>query len=123
MAPTLIIAVLSALAQLFLPWWIVAPIAFAVCFWQSTTAGKAFLEGTASVTLVWAAYIAYLNIQNQGVLASRMGEVLLKMPNNPGILLTASPIVGGLVGGVAGLAGYYVRQTIRPTTKGSQVHR
>lgn len=114
MVATLIIAVLSVLAQLFLPWWVIAPIAFTVCFWQSSTAGKAFLEGTASVTLVWAAYIGFLNFQNQGLLASRMSELLLKVPNNTAILLTASPLIGGFLGGIAGLAGYYTRQVVRP---------
>lgn len=114
MLPTLIIAVLSAIAQFFLPWWVVAPIAFAVCFWQSETAGKAFLVGTASVTLVWAAYAGFLNFQNQGLLATRMGELLFRSPGNPGILLTLTPLIGGLVGGVAGLAGFYVRQAFLP---------
>ncbi len=114
MIPTLIIAVLSAIAQVFLPWWVIAPIAFIVCFWQSDTAGKAFLGGTASVTLVWAAYVGFLNFQNQGVLAARMGELLFKMPNNPGLLLTITPLIGGVVGGVSGLAGFYVRQVVSP---------
>jgi hypothetical protein len=114
MLPTLIITILSAIAQYFLPWWVVAPIVFAVCFWQSDTAGKAFLSGTASVTLVWAAYAGFLNFQNQGVLAARMGELLFKSPNNPGILLTLTPLIGGLVGGISGLAGFYVRQLVSP---------
>lgn len=119
MLPTLLIAVLSAIAQFFLPWWVIAPIAFAVCFWQSDTAGRAFLEGTASVTLVWAAYVGFLSFQNQGVLAARMGELLFKSPGNPGLLLTITPLIGGLVGGVAGLTGFYVRQAFlpRPSTR------
>ena len=121
MLPTIIIAVLSAVAQFFLPWWIIAPIAFAVCFWQSHTAGKAFLEGTVSVTLVWAAYVGFLNIQNQGALAARMGELLFKTPNNPGLLLTLTPLIGGLVGGVAGLAGFYVRQAFLPRSSPQRV--
>lgn len=117
MKSTLLITLLSAVAQFFLPWWIIAPIAFGICFWQSHTAGKAFLEGTASVTLVWAAYVGFLNFQNGGVLASRMTELLFKMPNNPGLLLTITPLIGGLVGGIAGLAGFYVRQAVMPRLK------
>lgn len=117
MAPTLIIALLSALAQLIFPWWIVAPIAFGVCFWQSTTAGNAFLQGTASVTLVWAAYIVFLNVQNGGVLASRLGELLFKVPNSPAMLVILAPLIGGLVGGVSGLAGFYVRQLWQPVRR------
>lgn len=114
MIPTLIIAVLSAIAQFFMPWWVIAPIAFITCFWQSSTAGKAFIEGTASITLVWAAYAGFLSSQNGGVLATRMGELLFKVPNNAGLLLTITPLIGGLVGGVAGLAGFYFRQVVAP---------
>lgn len=114
MIPTLIIAVLSAIAQFFMPWWVIAPIAFITCFWQSNTAGKAFLEGTVSIALVWAAYAGFLNSQNEGVLAARMGELLFKMPNNAGLLLLITPLIGGLVGGIAGLAGFYSRQVLAP---------
>ncbi len=121
MIPTLIIAVLSAIAQFFMPWWVIAPIAFITCFWQSSTAGKAFLVGTVSITLVWAAYAGFLNGQNGGVLAARMGELLFKMPHNPGLMVAITSTIGGLVGGIAGLAGYYVRQAVRPRPVVQQV--
>jgi len=114
MIPTLIIAVLSAIAQFFMPWWVIAPIAFIICFWQSSTAGKAFIEGTAGIILVWAAYAGFLNFQNEGGLAARMGELLFKVPNNAGVLLTITPLIGGLVGGIAGLTGFYLRQVLAP---------
>lgn len=114
MISILIIAVLSAIAQFFMPWWIIAPIAFGVCFWRSNTAGKASLEGIVGIALVWAVYVIFLNFQNQGVLAARMGELLVKIPNNPGLLLIITPLIGGFVGGVAGLVGFYVRQALSP---------
>ena len=114
MISILIIAVLSAIAQFFMPWWIIAPIAFGVCFWRSNTAGKASLEGIVGVALVWAVYVIFLNFQNQSVLAARMGELLIKTPNTPSLLLIITPLIGGFVGGVAGLAGFYVRQALFP---------
>lgn len=114
MLSILIIAVLSVIAQFFLPWWVIAPISFAVCFWQSPTAGKAFLVGVLGVGLVWATYAGFLSVQNQSVMADRMGELLFKAPTSSVLLLVLSSLIGSLVGGVAGLAGFYVRTAILP---------
>ncbi|QMW02468.1 hypothetical protein [Spirosoma foliorum] len=111
MIQIILIAVLSLLAQLVLPWWSLAVVAFLVCVWRSSSAGQAFFAGFYGVALVWLIYAVILHTRTDGVFTGRMSELLFKTNSAilPG-LVTA--IVGGLVGGLAGLSGYFVRQAI-----------
>ena len=109
MLQIVLIAVLSLLAQLILPWWSLAIVAFLVCFWRSPSAGRSFLAGFYGVALVWLVYAIILHSRTDGVFTGRMSELLFKTNSAilPG-LVTA--IVGGLVGGLAALSGFFVRQ-------------
>jgi hypothetical protein len=109
MLQILLIALLSLLAQFVLPWWSLAIVAFLVCFWRGQSAGRSFLAGFYGVALVWLVYAIILHSRTDGVFTGRMSELLFKTNSAilPG-LVTA--IVGGLVGGLAALSGFLVRQ-------------
>ncbi|ARK09540.1 hypothetical protein [Fibrivirga algicola] len=114
MLPILLIALLSLLAQLILPWWSIALVAFAFCFGRPMSGGRAFLASFLGVGLVWLGYALLQHVQSGGILTSRMSEVM-KLPASPVYLLVLTPVLGGLVAGFSGLAGYWVRQTVLPT--------
>ncbi|GAB4040113.1 hypothetical protein [Spirosoma jeollabukense] len=109
MVQILLIAILSLLAQLTLPWWSLAVVSFLVCFWRSKSAGQAFFAGFYGIAIVWLIYALLIHLRTDGIFTGRMSELLFKMNSKvlPG-LITA--IVGGLVGGFAGLSGHFVRQ-------------
>ena len=104
MLPFLLIALLSAVLQLFLPWWIIAFVAFGVCFWRSNTGWRAFGNGFSGIAIVWFLYALIIHLQTEGILTGRMSGLLFKS-EMPILLLILTPLVGGLVGGFAGLAG------------------
>ncbi|GAB3923795.1 hypothetical protein [Larkinella terrae] len=108
MLPFLVIAVLSAVAQFFLPWWSIALVAFGVCFWRSRTGWRAFGNGFLGIAVVWFVYALIIHLQTGGILTGRMAELLFKT-KTPVLLLLITPLIGGLVGGLAGLAGRQVR--------------
>lgn len=112
MLPFLLIAVLSALAQLFLPWWSLALVAFGVCFWRSRTGWRAFGNGFAGAAVVWAVYAMIIHLQTDGILTGRMADLFFKT-QSPILLLLVTPLVSGLVGGLAGLAGRQVRTVLK----------
>ena len=114
MISILLIALLSLLAQLILPWWSIALVAFAFCFGRPTSGGRAFLYSFLGVGLVWLIYALFQHIQSGDILTSRMSEVM-KLPASPVYLLAITPLLGGLAAGLAGLAGCWVRQTVLPT--------
>jgi hypothetical protein len=108
MLPFLLIALLSAVVQLFLPWWSIAIVAFGVCFWQSKTGWRAFGNGFLGIAVVWFMYSLIIHLQTDGILTGRMADLLFKS-KTPVLLLLLTPIIGGLVGGFAGLAGRQLR--------------
>ncbi|AUD03072.1 hypothetical protein [Spirosoma pollinicola] len=109
MIEIILIAILSLLAQLVLPWWSLAIVAFVICFWRSSRAGQSFFAGFYGVALVWLIYAIFLHSRTDGVFMGRMSELLFKT-NSAVLPELVTAIVGGLVGGLAGLSGYFVRQ-------------
>lgn len=116
MKSILTIIVLSALAQFFLPWWIVALVAFSVCFFMAESPVKALVEGVVGVAIVWIVYTLFIHFSTGGGMTNTMSTVLFKTPN-PAWLLVLAPVLVGLVGGLAGLAGFYARQVIMPNAR------
>ena len=109
MIQIIIIALLSLLAQFFLPWWSLAIVAFAVCFWRSSGTGRAFLYGFVGVALVWLVYALLIQLRTDGVFVGRMSELLFK--TNTAVLPALATVgLSGLVGGLAGLSGFFVRR-------------
>lgn len=112
MIQLLLIALLSLIAQSVFPWWSLAVVAFAVCLWRSRSGGQAFLVGFAGVALVWLVYALFIHIDTGGVFTGRMSQLLFRTASAaPTFMSTA--VVGGLVGGLAALSGYLVRQAVR----------
>ncbi|AKD57809.1 hypothetical protein [Spirosoma radiotolerans] len=111
MIELILIAIVSLLAQLILPWWSLAVVAFIVCFWRSPGSGRAFLSGFAGIALVWLIYALVIHTRTDGVFTGRMSELLFKT-NASALPLLVTALVGGLVGGLAGLSGYFAKQAI-----------
>ncbi len=109
MIQIILIAILSLLAQLVLPWWSLAIVAFLVCFWRSQSAGEAFLHSFLGVAAVWLVYALLIHSRTDGILTGRMSELLFKT-NSALLPLVVVTLVSGLVGGLAGLSGFFVRQ-------------
>lgn len=103
------IIILGFIAQLFLPWWVITIICFAlgVTFIDKTL--QAFTVGFFSVFLLWSALALVKSYQNDFILLNRMSEVLPL--HNPGLLLLATGAIGGLIGMLSTASGYFL-QTI-----------
>lgn len=111
MIELILIAIVSLLAQLVLPWWSLAVVAFSICFWRSSGGGRAFLSSFAGIALVWLIYATIIHTRTDGSFTGRMSELLFKT-NTSALPLLVTALVGGLVGGLAGLSGYFVRQAV-----------
>ena len=112
----ILIFIISLILQFFLPWWIIAPVAFGLAFWKSKTSGHAFASGFVAIFLLWIMMGLIRSIPNENLLANRVGEMLMLPQNsfNWIIILLITGIIGGLVAACAALAGYYVKDVIEP---------
>jgi hypothetical protein len=104
----LLIALLSLVLQFFLPWWIIAIIAFGAAYWKASSAKTAFFSGFLAIVIVWAIKSSFTHIRTEGILSNRIAELFL-LPS-PLLLIVITAFFGGLVGGMAALSGFFVRQ-------------
>ncbi|AII51730.1 hypothetical protein [Hymenobacter sp. APR13] len=109
----LMILALATVAQLFLPWWVITPLCMGLAFFSAATPGPAFGTGFLGIGLGWLGLAGWLSLQNHHILAQRVAQ-LLPLGGSAGALLLVTAIVGGLVGGLAALAGSWARQAVRP---------
>ena len=107
----LLIALLSFALGLYLPWWTLAVVAFAVAALIHQRAGKSFLSGFIAVFLLWGILALMIDQKNQHILSRKISS-LLSLGNSSFVLVLITAIIGGLVAGLAAMSGSYVR-TIR----------
>jgi hypothetical protein len=101
---------LAFIAGLYLPWWSLAIAAFAVAALIHQKPWKAFLSGFLGLFLLWGGLALWINFKNDGVLAVKVAS-LLPLGGSPYLLIVATGIVSGLIGGLYALTGSYLRSS------------
>ncbi|MDJ1469415.1 hypothetical protein QNI19_14110 [Cytophagaceae bacterium DM2B3-1] len=99
-----LILIASLLLQLFLPWWIIAPVAFAFTLWKGNSARQSFLAGFAAIFILWLGVAFITDIQNDSILSAKIAEMLFVKYS--ALLLIVTALIGGLVGGLSAWTGY-----------------
>lgn len=110
----LLIAVVSLILQLFLPWWIIAPVAFSLAAWKSHSAKNAFIAGFFAIFVLWIIAGLVHSIPNENILANRVAS-MLTLPSSSAswlIVLVISGLIGGLAAGFSALAGRYAKEAM-----------
>jgi hypothetical protein len=110
------IFIVALVAQFFLPWWVIAPLCFGLAAGVGGVPGRApgsraFGAGFAGIGLGWLLVAAWLNVRSAGILSHRVAQ-LLPLGGSGWALVLVTALIGGLVGGVAALAGGWARQAI-----------
>ena len=104
-----LIALLSMAACLYLPWWVIAIVAFIVAALIPQKPGWSFLSGFTALFLLWGLLAWYLSSNNNHILAHKMSQVILKK-DSPSSLVLITAVIGAVVAGFAALAGSYIRK-------------
>ena len=86
-------------------------LAFAVGFGQAQSGRAGFLAGFVGLGLSWLVPAAWLAFENNGLLAHRMAQ-LLPLGGSVPMLVLVTTLLIGLAGGLAGLAGRWLREAI-----------
>ena len=101
-------ALLAFVAGLYLPWWSIAIAAFIVALIIPQRPGSSFLSGLLGLFLLWGALALWINIKNEGILATKIASVL-PLGGSAVLLILVTGLIGGLVAGFAALSGSYLR--------------
>ena len=102
-----LIATLAYYAELYLPWWIMGVVAFAVSAWIRTSFLQAFACGFLGVGLLWFGLAWRMHAESKGILSNKI--IALFGMTDPIQLFTVTGLVGGIVGGLTALSGFAFR--------------
>lgn len=106
----LAVLVFGAASHFVFPWWAVVPATALVAAGVGFKSGKSFVLGFFGLALLWGGYATFLNFGNEGLLATRIGTLLQGF--EPIELLGTTAVLGGMLGGLAGLTGSFARQLV-----------
>lgn len=109
MNPTAPVIFLLSLGGGFLfPWWWPALAAYAVGFWLGRSGGRSFASGFAGAGGAWLLLAAFMDWLNGQILSTRVAG-LFHLPY-AWMLLAATGLAGGLLGGFGAWAGHALRR-------------
>lgn len=107
----IIIFIAALVAHLLLPvWWVAAPIAFFAAFFFAKSGRTAFWTPFLANAALWLVLILIQSIPNNNMLAAKISPVI-SMPHWTLLILTAV-VIGGVLSGLGGLAGYWAKQWV-----------
>lgn len=103
-----IIAVAGMLLAIFLPWYIVAAVAFLTGIFMGTKPGNNFAAGFLGVALPWFIIALWNDVANAGILSEKIALLFsqsLDISLGRPVLYLLTVLIGGLIGGLSCLSG------------------
>ena len=101
---TLLTALLSFFAGLYLPWWSIAIIAFLVAILIKQIVGRSFLAGFLGIFLLWTVVALWIDVKNEHILSQKIAQVF-PLGGSSILLILITAFIGALVGGFAAMSG------------------
>jgi ABC-type multidrug transport system fused ATPase/permease subunit len=103
------VIILSAILENFLPWWIIALVAFIISYLFKLKWYNAFLAGFVGLFLLWGGISFFIDHGNEHILSDKISLLFFKSIK-PFVVVAMTGVIGGLVAGFAGLAGSLLRR-------------
>lgn len=104
----LLTSIFSFAIGAYFDWWSVAIAAFIVATFIPQKPFKAWLSGFLGVFFLWGGLSFFINQNNQGLLATKVANIL-PLGGNVYLLIVFTAFIGGLIAGFAALSGSYLR--------------
>ncbi len=95
----------------FLPWWFFIFGNMLLAIILKTKKNVSIWANFLGVFLCWILWAAFKDSDNGGLLSTKISLIFYKSKNTQ-ILYILTGLIGGIVGGLAGLTGFYFRQWI-----------
>lgn len=96
--------ILALILSSFLPWWSVMTAALATSLFIPLKRAAVFFVPFIAILIFWSIYSFYLSSTNDFIMATRIAT-LLKIGNNPYLLILLTGTIGGVAAGVAAIFG------------------
>jgi len=107
---TLLIALLSFLSGLYLPWWCFALAACLVSALIPQRPFLSFLAGFLALFLLWGGLAWSIDTANNSILSGKIAQIL-PLGGSSYLLILVTAFIGALVGGGSSLAGSFLTTT------------
>jgi hypothetical protein len=117
---TTLIALLSFLCGLYLPWWGFALAACAVGALIPQRPVLSFLSGFLALFLLWVLLAWGIDSANNSILSSKIAQIL-PLGGSSFLLILLTGLTGALVGGGAALTGTYLMQKPRASPADQEI--
>ena len=104
----------SWIISLYMPWWGVFIPALIFGAWLLNRSSSAFFTGFLAVGLVWFFQALYIHVANDGILSTRIAEMMGL--GSAWMVLMITFLIGGIPGGLGALMGYLFKAGFRATS-------
>lgn len=111
-----LIAGISAILQLFLPFWSVVIVAFFICLVFGGSGFASFLSGFLAIGMLWAIVAIIIDVKTSSILSEKIANIL-PLNGDVTLLIFISVLLGALVGGFGALSGSMARALLQKTKK------
>lgn len=108
---TLLIAALSFIIGIYLSWWALAVVAFAVAMLLPQSDGRSFGAGFLAIFLLWGALAFWIDFNNNSLLSQKIAQ-LFPLGGSSVLMILTTAFVGALVGGFAAWSGSSLRRLL-----------
>ena len=105
------VVVFGLIAGETLPWWGIGLAGLVAGFWKAPSVWKALGGGFAGAGLLWLAAAAYIHLWSGGILTVKIAGIAGVSP--PSVLIGLTALIGGLVAGLAAVAGFHLRSLLK----------
>ncbi len=105
------VVVFGLIAGETLPWWGIGLAGLVAGFWKAPSAWKALGGGFAGAGLLWLAAAGYIHLSSGGILTVKIAGIAGVSP--PSVLIGLTALIGGLVAGLAAVAGFHLRSLLK----------
>jgi len=109
-----VIAALSSISQMYLPWWTAVVIALFVEALIGKGDKTSFYSGFYGVSIPWMILATYIDVKSESILTVRILE-LFKLPQFSFVLIILTGLIGGLIGGVGSMTGGWIKAAFSRT--------
>ncbi|WP_052354197.1 hypothetical protein [Flectobacillus major] len=109
---TALLLVVLVVVQWFFPWWTLALVSAVIAFFLAKSGGDAFGKGFWVNALIWLVFALKSHFATEGILSQKVAQIL-PLGGSVAALTLLSVLIVGLVGGMASLSGFQIKQLLK----------